>query len=155
LLTAHPQAPAFLVRAGACGWAVNVNAGSTAMIILLAENHRSHSEHPMAASKLLVERIRHVLSRHRGITEKKMFGGVCFLLNGNMLVAVWNDSLIARLGIEQAEIALTEPDVREMDLTGRPMRGWIIVEPDGIDSDRQLTHWVDLSMTFVRTLPAK
>ena len=109
----------------------------------------------MAASKLLVERIRYVLSRRRGITEKKMFGGVCFLLNGNMLVAVWNDSLIARLGVEQAEIALTEPDVREMDLTGRPMKGWIIVEPDGIDSDQQLTRWIDLSLTFVRTLPAK
>ena len=109
----------------------------------------------MAISKLLVERIRHVLSRRRGITEKKMFGGVCFLLNGNMLVAVWNDSLIARLGVEQAEIALTEPDVREMDLTGRPMKGWIIVEQDGIDSDQQLTRWVDLSVTFVRTLPAK
>ena len=109
----------------------------------------------MAVSKLLVERIRHVLSRRRGITEKKMFGGVCFLLNGNMLVAVWNDSLIARLGVEQAEIALTESDVREMDLTGRPMKGWIIVEPDGIDSDQQLTRWIDLSLTFVRTLPAK
>ena len=109
----------------------------------------------MAASKLLVERIRHVLSKRRGITEKKMFGGTCFLLNGNMLVAVWNDSLIARLGIEQAQIALTEPDVREMDLTGRPMNGWIIVEPDGIDSDQQLTRWIDLSLTFVRTLPAK
>ena len=109
----------------------------------------------MAVSKLLVERIRHVLSRRRGITEKKMFGGVCFLLNGNMLVAVWNDSLIARLGVEQAEIALTEPDVREMDLTGRPMKGWIIVGEDGIDSDQQLTRWIDLSLTFVRTLPAK
>ena len=83
------------------------------------------------------------------------FGGVCFLLNGNMLVAVWNDSLIARLGIEQAIIALKEPDVRAMDLTGRPMKGWIIVELDGIDSDRRLTHWIDLSTTFARTLPAK
>ena len=109
----------------------------------------------MAASKVLVERIRYVLSRRRGITEKKMFGGVCFLLNRNMLVAVWNDSLIARLGVERAEIALTEPDIREMDLTGRPMKGWIIVGQDGIDSDQQLTRWIDLSLTFVRTLPAK
>jgi hypothetical protein len=109
----------------------------------------------MAAAKLLVERIRHLLSRRRGITEKKMFGGVCFLLNGNMLVAVWGDSLVARVGAEQAEMALTEPDVREMDLTGRPMKGWIIVEHDGVDSDQQLTRWIDLSLTFVRTLPAK
>jgi hypothetical protein len=72
-----------------------------------------------------------------------------------MLVAVWVDSLIARVGAEQAEIALTEPDVREMDLTGRPMKGRIIVEQDGIDSDQQLTRWIDLSLTFVRTLPAK
>ena len=109
----------------------------------------------MAAAKILVERIRHLLSRRRGITEKKMFGGVCFLLNGNMLVAVWVDSLVARVGTEQAEMALTEPDVREMDLTGRPMKGWIIVGQDGIDSDQQLTRWIDLSLTFVRTLPAK
>ena len=110
----------------------------------------------MAFDEKLASRVREIIEKSgHPFTEKKMFGGVCFLLNGNMLVAVWNDSLIARLGIEQAEIALTEPDVREMDVTGRPMRGWIIVEPDGIDGDRQLTRWIDLSMTFVRTLPAK
>lgn len=109
----------------------------------------------MAASKLLVERTRHLLSRRRGIIEKKMFGGVCFLLNGNMLVAVWNDSLIARVGLEQAITALKEPDAREMDITGRPMKGWVIVDPDGIDSDRQLSRWIDLSTVFVQTLPAK
>lgn len=86
----------------------------------------------MAYSKSLVERIRHLVSRQRGITEKKMFGGICFLLNGNMLVAVWNDSLIARIGVEHPTEALQNPHVKEMDLTGKPMKGWVIVEPDGI-----------------------
>ena len=109
----------------------------------------------MASHPTLSSRVRDVLQRTRGMAEKRMFGGDAFLLNGNMLVAVWVDSLVARVGAEQAEMALTEPDVREMDLTGRPMKGWIIVGEDGIDSDHQLTRWIDLSLTFVRTLPAK
>ena len=109
----------------------------------------------MPSDPQLTTRVRNTLKRQRGVTEKRMFGGEVFLLNGNMLVAVWVDSLVARVGAEQAEIALTEPDVREMDLTGRPMKGWIIVGEDGIDSDHQLTRWIDLSLTFVRTLPAK
>lgn len=84
-----------------------------------------------------------------------MFGGVCFLLNGNMLVAVWQDSLIARVGKDAYEPALQEDHVKEFDITGRPMKGWVIVEPDGIDGDPQLTHWIDQATLFVRTLPAK
>lgn len=109
----------------------------------------------MAYSKSLVERIRHLVSRQRGISEKKMFGGVCFLLNGNLLVGVWKDSLIARIGKDAYEAALQEDDVREFDVTGRPMTGWVMVEPDGIDSDQQLQHWVNQATLFVRTLPAK
>jgi TfoX/Sxy family transcriptional regulator of competence genes len=109
----------------------------------------------MAYSKSLVERIRHLVSRHRGITEKKMFGGVCFLLNGNLLVGVWKDSLIARVGKADYETALLQEHVREFDVTGRPMKGWVMVEPDGIDSDRQLTHWIEQATQFVRTLPGK
>ena len=109
----------------------------------------------MAYSKSLVERIRHLVSRQRGITEKKMFGGVCFLLNGNLLVGVWKDSLIARIGKDVYDAALQEEHVKEYDITGRPMKGWVMVEPDGIDSDHQLTHWVDQATLFVRTLPGK
>jgi len=109
----------------------------------------------MAYSKSLVERIRHLVSRQRGVTEKKMFGCVCFLLNGNLLVGVWKDSLIARIGKDAYETALQEEYVAEFDVTGRPMKGWVMVEPDGIDSDHQLTHWIEQATQFFRTLPVK
>ena len=109
----------------------------------------------MAYSKSLVERIRHLVSRQRVVTEKKMFGGVCFLLNGNLLVGVWKDSLIARIGKDAYETALQEEYVTEFDVTGRPMKGWVMVEADGIDSDWQLTHWIEQATQFVRTLPIK
>jgi hypothetical protein len=109
----------------------------------------------MAYSKSLAARTRQLLLMHKGITEKKMFGGVCFLLRGNMLVGIWRDSLIVRLGPEQGETALTEPHVRPFDITGRAMRGWVMVEPDGLDTDLQLSRWIDRATNFVVTLPAK
>jgi hypothetical protein len=96
-----------------------------------------------------------VLGGRRGIVEKKMFGGVGFLLRGNMLVGIWQASLIARLGPDQADAALKEPNVREFDVTGRPMRGWVMIEPDGLESDDVLRAWIDRAQTFVDTLPAK
>ena len=84
-----------------------------------------------------------------------MFGGVCFLLNGNLQVGLWKDSLIARVGKDAYEAALQEELVKEFDVTGRPMKGWVMVGPDGMDSDHQLSHWVDHATQFVRTLPFK
>src|SRR5262245_3537950 len=107
----------------------------------------------MAYSESLALRIRQVLGRRRGITEKKMFGGVGFLLNGNMCVGIWKQSLIVRLDPEQSAEALREPHVVEFDITGRPMKGWVIVEPDGIESDEQLSTWITRAFDFVRTLP--
>ena len=78
-----------------------------------------------------------------------------FLLNGNPLVGVWMDSLIARVGKDAYDAALQEEHVREFDITGRPMRGWVVIDPDGIDRDLQLTHWVDQATVFVRTLTGK
>jgi hypothetical protein len=109
----------------------------------------------MAFDEALAARIRDALSRRRGIDERKMFGGICFLLNGNLLVGVWKDSLIARLGPDKGEAALLEPHVRAFDITGRPMRNWVLVEPEGIDEDDQLKAWIDRATTFVRTLPRK
>lgn len=109
----------------------------------------------MAFSKSLAQRIRDALVRRSGIVEKKMFGGVAFLLNGNLMVGVWNSSLIVRLGLEEGEKALQEPNVREFDITGRPMKGWVMVEPEGIDEDGQLRSWLDRAEEFVSTLPAK
>jgi TfoX/Sxy family transcriptional regulator of competence genes len=109
----------------------------------------------MAYSESLVERVRSALIRRRGITEKKMFGGVGFLLHGNMLVGVWKTSLIVRLASEEAESALNESNVVPFDITGRPMKGWVMVEPDGLERDEQLADWIRRSDDFVCTLPRK
>jgi TfoX/Sxy family transcriptional regulator of competence genes len=109
----------------------------------------------MAYSKSLAARISLIVGSRRGVTEKKMFGGVCFLLHGSMLVGVWQNSLIARLGVEQAADALEQEFVREFDITGRPMKGWAVIEPDGIDTDEQLRGWIEMSVDFVSTLPPK
>ena len=109
----------------------------------------------MAYSESLARRIRQVLAQRRGITEKKMFGGVCFLLNGNMCVGIWKTFLIVRLGPEGAAAALEEFNVVEFDITGRPMKGWIMVEPDGLETDEQLGRWVQWAVEFVGELPKK
>ena len=109
----------------------------------------------MAFSGELAERIRQGLARRKGIEEKKMFGGIGFLLNGNMLVGVWKESLIVRLGPEQGEEALKEPHVKEFDITGRPMKGWVLVEPEGVQHDDQLKGWIQRAVKFVGKLPAK
>ena len=84
-----------------------------------------------------------------------MFGGVGFLLSGNMCVGVWKDSLVARVGLGQYEDALNRPFAGEFNVTGRSMKGWVLVAPEGIDEDDQLHDWIQLAVSFVRTLPAK
>jgi TfoX/Sxy family transcriptional regulator of competence genes len=109
----------------------------------------------MAFDESLAARIRDALAREKNIDEKKMFGGVGFLLNGNMLVGVWKDSLIARLGPDNYDDALMEPHVKEFDITGRAMKGWVLVEPEGIEDDDQLQAWIERALKFVTALPAK
>jgi TfoX/Sxy family transcriptional regulator of competence genes len=109
----------------------------------------------MAFDETLAQRIRQALARKKNIQEKKMFGGVCFLLNGNMLVGVWKESLIVRLGQDQGDEALLEPHVKEFDITGRPMRNWVLVEPKGVEDDDQLSGWIQRAIKFVGKLPAK
>ena len=84
-----------------------------------------------------------------------MFGGVGFLLDGNMCVGVWQNSLIARIGLDAYDAALDEPHVVEFDITGRPMRGWVMVEPDGLENDESLRDWLNRAIAFVQTLPRK
>ena len=84
-----------------------------------------------------------------------MFGGVGFLLNGNMLVGVWKELLIARLGPDEGEEALKEPHVRVFDITGRPMKGWVLVAQEGVATEDQLSDWLQRAENFVETLPAK
>src|SRR5436189_5098968 len=96
----------------------------------------------MAFDESLAARIRGLLARRKGIEEKKMFGGIGFLLNGNMLVGVWKDSLIVRLGPEQGDEALKEPHVSEFNITGRSMKGWVLVAREGVEDDEQLNAWI-------------
>ncbi|MFO0866573.1 MAG: TfoX/Sxy family protein [Gemmataceae bacterium] len=109
----------------------------------------------MAFDETFAGRIRDAISRRKGIEEKKMFGGIGYLLNGNMLVGIWKDSLIVRLGPDNYDDALLEPHVREFDITGRPMKGWVMVEPEGVEDDEQLAGWIDRALKFVKTLPKK
>jgi TfoX/Sxy family transcriptional regulator of competence genes len=109
----------------------------------------------MAFDEALAERIRKGLARRKSIQEKRMFGGIGFLLNGNMLVGVWKESLIVRLGPEDGDQALLEPHAREFDITGRAMKGWVLVDPEGIESDDDLSGWIQRALKFVGKLPAK
>jgi TfoX/Sxy family transcriptional regulator of competence genes len=109
----------------------------------------------MAFDETLAARIRKNLARRKNVENKKMFGGIGFLLNGNMLVGVWKDSLIARVGSDEYEHAVLEPHVKEFDITGKPMKGWVLVEPQGVVEDDQLNEWIQRALKFVGKLPAK
>ena len=109
----------------------------------------------MPFDESLAARIRHALARRKNIEEKKMFGCICFLLHGNALAGVWKNSLIARLGPDEGEAALLEPHVRVFDITGKPMRNWVMVEPEGIEDDDQLKAWIGRATEFVEMLPRK
>jgi hypothetical protein len=109
----------------------------------------------MAFSQSLAARTRDALQAMSTITEKRMFGGLGFFLHGNMLVGVMGDALIVRLGPEAATEALKEENVRPFDITGAPMKGWVVIDPDGLDSDAGLRGWIQKASGFVRTLPAK
>src|SRR3954464_14409870 len=109
----------------------------------------------MAFDESLATRIRETLARKKGIEEKKMFGCICFFLNGNALAGVWKDRLIARLGPDEGESALREQCVRAFDITGRPMRNWVAVEPEGVGDNDQLKDWIERATKFVKTLPKK
>jgi TfoX/Sxy family transcriptional regulator of competence genes len=108
----------------------------------------------MAFNEELAERTRRILARRKNVEEKKMFGGLGFLLNGNMLVGVWKDSLIVRLDPEGYDDALMEPHVSEFNITGRAMKGWVLVAPEGVE-DSKLKGWLQRAVKFVGKLPAK
>ena len=109
----------------------------------------------MAFDESLAERIRTSLARKKGVEKKKMFGGIGFMLNGNMLVGVWKKSLILRLGEEQGEEALLELHVQPFDITGKAMKGWVQVAPEGIEDDDQLKGWIQRAVKFVGKMGAK
>lgn len=109
----------------------------------------------MAYSEELDDRVERFTASWGNTARKRMFGGVCHLLDGNMFAGVLGESLILRLGDEAAVAALRSPGVRPFDLTGRPMRGWVVVDPPAFAGDEALGQWLDHARSYVKTLPTK
>jgi hypothetical protein len=109
----------------------------------------------VAFDEELAERIRGVLGDRVDVDERRMFGGIAFLLNGDMCCGIVGDELIARLGPEAAEQALAEPGVRPFDFTGRPSRGIVFVAPEAIAEDSDLDRWIGRAEEFAGALPPK
>jgi len=109
----------------------------------------------MAYDEGVAERLRELFARQPGVTEKKMFGGLAFMYRGHMLVGIIGESLMARVGPDAYVAALKRPFVREMDFTGKPMKGYVYVDPAGYESDEDLNSWVDRCLDFNASLPAK
>ena len=109
----------------------------------------------MAFGEGLAERLRGVFAGQMDVVEKKMFGGLAFMVRGSMCVGVTGDELMARVGPDQYDESLALPHARDMDFTGRPMKGFVYIGTDGIESDEELSEWVERSLSFNGTLAAK
>lgn len=109
----------------------------------------------MAYDEGLAERLREALQSKRGITEMKAFGGIAFMSRDYMFVGIVGDALMARVGPEYYKKALSRPHVRVMDFTGKPMNGYVFVDPPGFEDDADLLDWVERCRRFVQSLPAK
>jgi TfoX/Sxy family transcriptional regulator of competence genes len=109
----------------------------------------------MAFDPGLAQRVREVVQHRSGISEKRMFGGLAFLVDGKMFVGIRESSLMARVGRERHDDALAMPHVRVMDFTGRPMQGYVYLDPPAIESDQDLAAWVNWCVGYVAGLPAK
>jgi TfoX/Sxy family transcriptional regulator of competence genes len=109
----------------------------------------------VAFDEQLGEKVRSVVKGQRGLVEKKMFGGLAFLINGNMSVGVHKNELIVRLPPEETDSALKEPGARIFDITGRPMKGWLMIGGAGLKNETALKNWVKRGVSFASALPKK
>ncbi len=109
----------------------------------------------MAYDESLAARIRDEFARHAYVTERKMFGGLAFMVAGNMCCGVTGSDLMLRLGTEGADAALDDPHVRPMDFTGRPLAGFVYVAPEATAKPTDLRRWLGSALVFVSTLPPK
>ena len=109
----------------------------------------------MAYDEGLAIRIREVIGGEPGLAEKRMFGGLAIMLDGNMAVGVSGNDLMVRTDPAQQDALLAEPGARPFDLTGRPMKGWLLVGPDGHAEDDDLRRWVGRGVSYASSLPPK
>jgi TfoX/Sxy family transcriptional regulator of competence genes len=103
----------------------------------------------------VAERVRRALAAREGLSERKMFGGLCLMINGNMFAGIMGEELMLRVGSERFDELLAKPGARPMDFTGRPMNGYLYVAAPAFASDQDLAAWLDDALSFVETLPAK
>lgn len=109
----------------------------------------------MAYNQELAERIRKILKGKRGVEERKMFGGLTFMVNGHMACGIEKNRLMVRVKKEQYEELLKKPHAKEMDLTGKPLRGFLFIQPKGFETDAGLGYWIAQALIFAKTLPKK
>ena len=109
----------------------------------------------MAYDERLMERVLDILGAEPSLVQKKMFGGGAVMLQGNLACGVIRSDLIVRVPKDEYEAALTRPHVREMDFTGRPMRGWVVVGPEATNDDGSLQDWVATGAAYALSLPPK
>lgn len=122
---------------------------------MVGERAAAPAERALAYDEGLAQRIRELLDERPDVSEKKMFGGLAFLLHGNMCVGVVGEDLMVRVGPQAHADALREPHARKMDFTGRPMKGFVFVSGDGLGSDADLLRWIERGVRFADTLPRK
>lgn len=109
----------------------------------------------MAFDETLAKQVRKHFDGRRDFVEKHMFGGVCFMIRGRMCCGIIDSSLMVRLDPDVADRVADQPHVRPMDFTGKPMRGYLFVDPEGIATPKALKSWVDRCVTHIETLPVK
>ncbi len=109
----------------------------------------------MAYDEKTAERVRRVLSGRRELVEKKMMGGICFMVSGNMCCGVTGSALMVRVGRDAYQRMLAQPHVRPMEFAGRRPTGFVLVDPAGYRTERAFAAWVQRGIDFVSTLPAK
>ena len=109
----------------------------------------------MAFDEALAARVRPLLAKVGGVAEKKMFGGLAFLVHGNMSVGIHGSELIVRIDPSATDEAVKEPGVRIFDITGRPMKGWLLVSAEALAQKQSLAAWVNRGVSFARSLPPK
>lgn len=109
----------------------------------------------MSVDEAFATRIRALLSSRSDVTEKRMFGGICFMVSGHMCCGLTRTDFVVRVGKEQFENALSQPHARPMDFTGRPLLGLLYVAPEGLNTKAKLQKWIFSGLRFVETLPSK
>jgi hypothetical protein len=109
----------------------------------------------MAYDSTIADEIRVRIGKHPGLTEREMFGGIAFMINGNMAVGVSGDELMIRVGKDGHEEAVALPGARTFDMSARPMRGWIAVAQEGFATEEMFNGWINRGVTFAETLPKK